>query len=158
MNLPADAGSRLMVAWSLADLGARRCFPHAGLATWRCASWSWAKRGDEQMDSWTEQACDTSGRHTQSDHILSAHPLACKLVQSSDQIQSRTAIHWSLCGVLVFGSVSRPLLLLLRPPPSLCHTHTQSFTQLCHTQSLTHTHRETICHTQLCHTRTQSFT
>ena len=161
MNLPADAGSRLMVAWSLADLGARRCLPHAGLATWRCASWSWAKRGDEQMDSWTEQACDTSGRHTQSDHILSAHPLACKLVQSSDQIQSRTAIHWSLCGVLVFGSVSRPLLLLLRPPPSLCHTHTIFHTQLCHTQSLTHTQRQFVTHNFVTHnfvTHTQSFT
>ena len=81
------------------------------------------------MDSWTEQACDTSGRHTQSDHILSAHPLACKLVQSSDQIQSRTAIHWSLCGVLVFDCFwfcipSAP------PPPSasvtLSHTHNLS--------------------------------
>ena len=84
----------------------------------------------------------------------------------------------SLCGVLVFDSVSQVLLLL--PPPasttSLSHTtlsHTISHTQLCHTQlchipSFTHdfvtyhlshtTLSHLILHTQLCHTSSSTHT
>ena len=88
----------------------------------------------------------------------------------------------SLCGVLVFDSVSRPAFAPPPAPPSLSHTpsfHTQlchkssfTHTQLCHTPSFTHnfvTHHlshttlshtifphttlsHTIFHTQLCHT------
>ena len=48
----------------------------------------------------------------------------------------------SLCGVLVFVSVSRPLLL-----PSSSASSATSSTQLCHTyNTIFH------CHTQLCHT------
>ena len=73
----------------------------------------------------------------------------------------------SLCGVLVFGSVSFPAsrppgLPASRPPPPLFRT------QLCHTHSFTHnfvihnssTHNfvtHTIFYTQLCHTHTHSF-
>ena len=69
----------------------------------------------------------------------------------------------SLCGVLVFDSVSRPAFAPPPAPPSL--SHTPSFhTQLCHKSSFTHTHNfvthhlshttlsRTIFHTQLCHT------
>ena len=80
-----------------------------------------------------------------------------------------TFFRTSLCGVLVFDSVSRVLLLLLlsssaSAAPPLSHTifvthlsHTHFLTHhLCHTRSLSHsilvTHTHT-CHTQLCHTR-----
>ena len=72
--------------------------------------------------------------------------------------------------MLVFGSVSRPLLL--RPPPSLCHTHNLSHTTLSHAIFDTHTQRQFVTHnfvthnfvthTNLSHnnfvTHTQSFT
>ena len=75
----------------------------------------------------------------------------------------------SLCGVLVFGSVSRPPPSARLPPPhtqlthiqlthtQLAHTHTTySHTQLTHTKlahtHITHTHT-TCSHTQLVHTQ-----
>ena len=56
-----------------------------------------------------------------------------------------------LCGVLVFVSVSRPLLLPSAPPPVLLRRlrHLLSHTQFCHTPSLSHT---TLSHTTLWHT------
>ena len=68
----------------------------------------------------------------------------------------------SLCGVLVFYSVSISSLSSSLSAASLWHTHTQLchtifHTQLCHTP-LCHTQ---ICHTALCHTQlchTPSFT
>ena len=54
----------------------------------------------------------------------------------------------SLCGVLVFDSVSRRLLLRLR----LLRRPSVSLTQLCHTPSFTHHLSHTISLTQLCHT------
>ena len=63
----------------------------------------------------------------------------------------------SLCGVLVFDSVSRSRPLLPAPPPP--HTtlsHTLFHTQLCHTPSFTHTtSSHTSFVTQLCHTLAQ---
>ena len=50
----------------------------------------------------------------------------------------------SLCGVLVFGSVSRP-----PPPPLLIRLHAILHTTLQHT--IFHTHTQ-LCHTPLCHT------
>ena len=70
----------------------------------------------------------------------------------------------SLCGVLVFDSVSRHLLLVLLPPPHprLSHTtlsptifHTQSFTRIFVNHHLSHIIFHT--HTQLCR-RPPSFT
>ena len=75
----------------------------------------------------------------------------------------------SLCGVLVFDSVSRHLLLVLLPPPHprLSHTtlsptifHTQSFTRIFVNHHLSHiifhTHTHTLPSTTIFHT--QSFT
>ena len=68
----------------------------------------------------------------------------------------------SLCGVLVFGSVSRPSPPPPPPPPphaTLSHTHNLSHTTFFTHNFVTHTHTHAIFHMQPPgHTHTQSFT
>ena len=72
----------------------------------------------------------------------------------------------SLCGVLVFDSVSRapPARLLLPPPPShnnLTHTHKHTHTNTHNTLTLTHRHTHTThshSHTQTTHSHTHKQT
>ena len=56
----------------------------------------------------------------------------------------------TLCGVLVFDSLSR----VASPPPPPASSSTHSHTQLCHIPSLTHTHKlnRQLSHTTLSHT------
>ena len=99
--------------------------------------------------------------------MVCIHPNSCNS-QKDPSYFGQALFPTSLCGVLVFDSVSRSSSL---SAASLTHTqlcHTPSFThnfvthtQLCHTPLLFLSRTIFLCHTQLCHTQlchTPSFT